>query len=147
MRFTVVITQCWSHNKITFNHISHTGCMAIRVLQRTWHQTAYGIKEHAWVMFLERFSPQDKISGICHLSCSYQATEADSGKEKTHCSFHFIWPIESAKHQGVLVFQEWLSVTDRHEKHLLLVTLPCISPPGFKMKEIPASPGLWKTEL
>lgn len=46
-------------------------------------------------MFLEQFSPQDKISGICHRSCSYQAKEADSVKEKTYCSFHFIWPEES----------------------------------------------------
>lgn len=131
MDFMVLrIIQRWNDNKIISTHTIHiTGCMATRILQRTLHQVTDGIKEHTWVMLLQQFSPQDKISGICHLSCSYQAKEADSVKEKTYCSFYFIWPVKSIyKKTRVLMFQKQLSITDRRKKHFLLVTLPHILP-------------------
>lgn len=75
-----------------FNHISNSyygihGCTYLTekiTSDNLWYKRTY-LSD----IFGDIF-PQDKISGICHLSCSYQAKEADSVKEKTYCIFHFI---------------------------------------------------------
>lgn len=84
------IIWCWSNSRIPFNHISYT----YYGMHRYTYYPQLDLIKHTRVMFLEPHSLQDKISGICHLSCSYQAKEADSVKEKTYCSFHFIWSVK-----------------------------------------------------
>lgn len=137
------IIQCWSNNTVTFNHISYTyyGMQGYTYLTQLCL-----IKQHTWVMFLEPLSLQDKISGICHLSCSYQAKEADSVKEKTYCSFCFIWPVKRVcKTPRVLMFQEWVSMTDI--KSIFYWSHQHVYHPNLEMKEIPVSPSLSKTEI
>lgn len=122
---TLPILFKWGDNKTIFKYVSdtHYGCMVISISHKTG-QLMGKSQPYLSDSFAALFS-QDKISGICHLSCSYQAKEADSVKEKTYCSFHFIWPVKTIciTPENSNVSAEWLSITDSHKQHFLLVTL------------------------
>jgi len=117
----------------------------------TLNWTAYGKEKKKRTYLSDSFGAlfsQDKISGICHLSRSHQAKEADSVKEKTYCSFHFIWPVKTIciTPENSNVSAEWLSITDSHKQHFLLVTVTSITS-NLKWKKSHYPPNLSKTEL